>query len=83
MLQTDLFEIKSNIKTIRVFLSNMLKEVSITDLYVLNGLVIPANLLSNHHKNIDFIFIAKEKGQKKYSVEELEIEVIENTMAKH
>lgn len=71
------FEIKSNIKNNKVFLSNMLAEVSITDLHVPNGLVIPTTCIIKSPKNVDFIFIATEKGKKKYSVEELEIEVIE------
>ena len=71
------FDIKTSIKNNSVFLSNMLAEVSITDLFVPNGLVIPSNSIMKSPNNVDFIFIAIKKGNKKYSVKEVKIEVIE------
>ena len=71
------FDIKTSIKNNSIFLSNMLAEVSITDLFVPNGLVIPSNSIMKSPNNVDFIFIAVKKGNKKYSVKEVKIEVIE------
>ena len=71
------FEIKTSIKNNSIFLSNMLAEVSITDLFVPNGLVIPSNSIMKSPNNVDFVFIAIKKGNKKYSVKEVQIEVIE------
>jgi len=71
------FEIKSEMKQNKLFLSNMLAEVKITDLSVNNGLIIPSKSIMKSPQNIDFIFVAKKINQNKFSVKEVSVQVIE------
>lgn len=69
------FRIMSSIKNNTLLLPNMLTEISVTDLEVKDGLVIPAISISKDQNNNDYIYIAKQtpKGLKAVKVN---IEVI-------
>ena len=71
------FEIKSTLKENKLFLSNMLAEVKITDLFVKDGLIIPSKAIMKSPDNIDFIFVATKTEKGNYKVEEVNVEVIE------
>ena len=71
------FEIKSILKENKMFLSNMLAEVKITDLFVKDGLIIPSKAIMKSPDNIDFIFVATKTEKGNYKVEEVNVEVIE------
>jgi len=71
------FRVKSTIKDNDFFLPNMLAEISITDLYVENGIVIPAESILIDPESNDFVYIldTNKKGQtvsKKVIVEVIE-----------
>lgn len=74
------FRIKASILNNDYFLPNMLAEVSITDMEVENGLVIPARSILKDQDNNDFVFVAKSyKKEDKdfYQVKKTMIRVIE------
>lgn len=69
------FRIMSTVKNNTLLLPNMLTEISVTDLEVKNGLVVPSISISKDQNNNDYIYIAKQtsKGLKAVKVN---IEVI-------
>lgn len=76
------FRVMANIPNNTTFLPNMLSEVSITDLSVENGMVIPSKSILKDQENLDYIFIAtkiKENGAKKihYDISKVIVNVIE------
>jgi RND family efflux transporter MFP subunit len=75
------FRVMANIPNNTTFLPNMLAEVSITDMDVENGMVIPSKSIQKDQNNLDFIFVAKEKGAKdgktNYVVEKVIVTIIE------
>jgi RND family efflux transporter MFP subunit len=73
------FRIKSTIKNNDYFLPNMLAEVSITDLEIESGLVIPSRAILKDQDNHDFIYIAtKSKKEKElYQVNKIQVKVVE------
>lgn len=76
------FRIMSTIKNNKYFLPNMLAEVSVTDMAVENGLVIPSVSILKDQESNDFVFIAKpytgeEGGKNLYQVTKKIIKVIE------
>ncbi|MGB0914778.1 MAG: efflux RND transporter periplasmic adaptor subunit [Crocinitomicaceae bacterium] len=70
------FRIMSTIKNNKLLLPNMLAEVSITDLDVKGGLVVPSKSLLKDQNNVDFVYVANKKGGK-YIVSKVNVEVIE------
>jgi RND family efflux transporter MFP subunit len=70
------FRIMSTIKNNKLLLPNMLAEVSITDLEVKDGLVIPSKSLLKDQNNIDFVYTASKKGSE-FLVSKTNVEVIE------
>lgn len=74
------FRIKASIFNNDYFLPNMLAEVSITDMEVKDGLVIPARSILKDQNNNDFVFVAtpyKKEGKDLYQVKKTLINVIE------
>ena len=70
------FRVKSTIKDNDFFLPNMLAEISITDLSVANGIVIPAQAILIDPESNDFVFrVIEEKDVKKSK--KVIVEVIE------
>ncbi|MCH2231310.1 MAG: efflux RND transporter periplasmic adaptor subunit [Crocinitomicaceae bacterium] len=70
------FRIMSTINNNKLLLPNMLAEVSITDLEVKDGLVIPSKSLLKDQNNIDFVYTASKKGSE-FVVSKTNVEVIE------
>lgn len=74
------FRIMSTINKNTEFLPNMLAEVSITDMEVDSGLVIPSNSVLKDQESKDFVYVAsKFKGGEKnqYQVKKMTVVVIE------
>lgn len=75
------FRVMANIPNNTTFLPNMLAEVSITDMDVENGMVIPSKSIQKDQNNLDFVFVAKKKGEKdgeaSYLVEKVTVKIIE------
>lgn len=75
------FRVMANIPNNTSFLPNMLAEVSITDMDVANGMVIPSKSILKDQNNKDFIFVAREgdteKGETNYVVEKVNVVIIE------
>jgi RND family efflux transporter MFP subunit len=71
------FNIVSRLNNNRVFLPNMLAELSITDMEVPNALVIKSAGIIKDQQNKDFIYVATKTKGDKYSVRKVSIEVIE------
>ena len=69
------FRIMSTLKTNTLLLPNMLTEISITDLKVENGLVVPSASISKDQNNNDYLYIAK-KTAKGYKAQKINIEVV-------
>lgn len=71
------FRIMATLPNNSVFLPNMLAEVSITDMNVPNGTVIPSKSILKDQDNKDFIYIASlVKGKKEYTVKKVFVDVI-------
>lgn len=70
------FRIMSTINNNTLLLPNMLAEVSITDLDVKGGLVVPSRSLLKDQNNVDFVYTTKKKGGK-YIVSKTMVQVIE------
>lgn len=71
------FRIKSSIRKNDYLLPNMLAEVSISDMEIDNGLVIPSEAVLKDQNNQDFVFIAQKKGDGTYLVKKAVINVID------
>lgn len=75
------FRVMANIPNNTTFLPNMLAEVSITDMDVANGMVIPSKSILKDQNNLDFIFIAKKdgvtNGTTNYIVEKINVKIIQ------
>lgn len=75
------FRVMANIPNNKTLLPNMLAEVSITDMKVENGMVIPSKSIQKDQDNNDFIFIARDektvKGAKTYTVYKINVVIIE------
>jgi len=69
------FRIMSSVKNNTLLLPNMLTEISVTDLEVKNGLVVPSVSISKDQNNNDYIYIAK-KTPKGLKAVKINIEVI-------
>ena len=69
------FRIMSTLKNNTLLLPNMLTEISITDLKVENGLVVPSASISKDQNNNDYLYIAK-KTAKGYKAQKINIEVV-------
>lgn len=70
------FRIMSSVKNNVFLLPNMLAEISITDMSVENGLVIPSSSVLKDQSNHDFVYITK-KTKDGLIVSKLKVEVIE------
>jgi RND family efflux transporter MFP subunit len=75
------FRVMANIPNNTTFLPNMLAEVSITDMNVANGMVIPSKSILKDQNNMDFIFVATKDGAKNgttnYVVEKINVKIIQ------
>ncbi len=75
------FRVMANIPNNTTLLPNMLAEVSITDMNVENGMVIPSKSVLKDQSNKDFIFIAKEEvdenGIKVMKVSKINVKIIQ------
>lgn len=76
------FRIMANIPNNSLLLPNMLAEVSITDMYVDSGMVVPSKSILKDQNNNDYLFLAKPSGKNKeghptYKVELINVEIIE------
>lgn len=67
--------IRSTIKNNRFLLPNMLAEVSITDLSIENGLVVPSKSILKDNDNKDFVYVV-EKSKKGQIVTKRNVEVL-------
>lgn len=70
------FRIKTTVKNNKELLPNMLAEISITDLSVEEGIVIPAQAILIDQESNDYVYIIEEKDGKQVSKKVI-IEVIE------
>lgn len=61
------FRIKSSINDNKFFLPNMLAQISITDLHVENGIVIPSASILKDQDNNDYVYIISEEDNKMIS----------------
>lgn len=71
------FSIKATLNNNKVFLPNMLAELSLTDMKISSALVIASKSIIKDQNNADFVFVADKKGDNKYSVRKVLVEVIE------
>ncbi len=71
------FRIVSKLNNNKVFLPNMLAQLSITDMVVENALVIPAQSIIKDQENNDFVFVATKNDKGNYSVRQVVVKVIE------
>jgi RND family efflux transporter MFP subunit len=71
------FRIKSTLKNNDYFLPNMLAEISITDLSVDNGIVIPAEAIMIDQESNDYVFIVMKNKKGEEISKKVNIEVIE------
>lgn len=71
------FRIMTTVPNNTMFLPNMLAEVSITDMNVADGTVIPSKSILKDQDNKDFVYMAKSvKGKAEYSVEKVFVTVL-------
>ena len=75
------FRITAAIKKNTVLLPNMLAELSITDLAVEDGLVIPAQSIMKDQDNFDFIFVAEKssEGENTFKISKMKVTVIKKS----
>ncbi len=77
------FRIMANIPNNKLLLPNMLAEVSITDMYVDSGMVVPSKSILKDQDNNDYLFVTSpagkqnESGQKTFQVTQINVEIIE------
>ncbi len=71
------FRIVTELNNNRIFLPNMLAELSITDMQVENALVIASKGIMKDQNNDDFIYVATSLGKDKYSIRKVGVKVIE------
>ncbi len=76
------FRIMANIPNNSLLLPNMLAEVSITDMYVDSGMVVPSKSILKDQNNNDYLFLATPSGKSKeghptYKVKLINVEIIE------
>jgi membrane fusion protein (multidrug efflux system) len=71
------FSIKAILNNNKIFLPNMLAELSLTDMKVPNALVIASKSIIKDQNNDDFVYVAHKKGNNEYSVRKVMVEVIE------
>ena len=71
----------ANIPNNKMLLPNMLAEVSITDMNVEKGMVIPSKSILKDQNNRDFIFVARDEkvvdGNKTYTADQVYVVIIE------
>jgi membrane fusion protein, multidrug efflux system len=71
------FRIMSTLKNNKLFLPNMLAELEIEDINEPNSMVIPSKSIMKSQLNEDFIYVATSKGNDKFSLRKVNIEVVE------
>jgi RND family efflux transporter MFP subunit len=73
------FRIMSSVKNNKMLLPNMLAEVSITDMKVDKGIVIPTKAILKDENNEDFVFVAEPSAKEEgcYTVKKVNIKVLE------
>jgi len=67
----------SSVKNNTLLLPNMLTEISVTDLEVENGLVVPAISISKDQNNNDYIYIAQKTSKGELKAVKVNIEVVD------
>lgn len=71
------FRIMATVPNNTLFLPNMLAEVSITDMNVADGTVIPSRSILKDQNNKDFVYMATPvKGKKEYTVKKVFVNVL-------
>lgn len=75
------FRVMANVPNNTLLLPNMLAEVSITDMKVDKGMVIPSKSILKDQNNNDFIFVARDEksadGVTTYTVSQIDVVIIE------
>lgn len=71
------FRILATVQNNTLLLPNMLAEVSVTDMSVENGTVVPSKSILKDQNNQDFVYIAEETGTKNYNLKKINVIVIE------
>lgn len=71
------FRIKSTLKNNDYFLPNMLAEINITDLYVENGIVIPAAAILIDQESNDYVYIVSKNKEGADVSKKVNVEVVE------
>ena len=71
------FRIQAKLPNNKIFLPNMLAELSITDMKMPNATVVPAISIMKDQNNQDFMYKAKLISPGKYRIAKIDVEVIE------
>jgi len=71
------FNIKATLNNNKVFLPNMLAELSITDMKVQNALVVASKSIIKDQNNDDFVYVASVKSKNRYTISKVMVSVIE------
>ncbi len=71
------FRINAKLNNNKIFLPNMLAELSITDMEVENALVIAARAIIKDQDNNDFVYVATKEAKENYSIRKVTVQVIE------
>lgn len=71
------FRVISTLKNNKIFLPNMLAEISITDFEAANATVIPSGSIMKSQDDRAFVFVAVAHGKDQYKVEKVWVDVIE------
>lgn len=71
------FRIMSSIKNNTLLLPNMLTEISVTDLEVENGMVVPSISISKDQNNNDYLYVAQKTSKGELKALKVNVEVID------
>jgi len=71
------FNIKATLNKNKLFLPNMLAQLSITDMKVANALVIASRSINKDQNNADFVYVARLKEKDKYSLSAVYVKIVE------
>ncbi len=71
------FRISATLRNNKLFLPNMLAEMEIVDIKQNNALVIPTKSIIKAQDNSDYVYVAKQAKEGKFSVQKVTVEVVE------
>ena len=71
------FRIMATVENNTLLLPNMLAELSVTDMSVENGDVVPSKSILKDQNNQDFVYVAEESGSNNYSITKVNVVVVE------